>query len=320
MNIRNRRELKQIAADIVANGRGNPRRLVLAHYLVAAAATVLLTVLNYYLSEEIGQTGGLSGLGTRSVLTTVRSVVQMAVTVLLPFWEMGLVFVSMRFARREYTDYGDLPQGFFRFFPVLRFLLLQILVYTVAAFAAMYTAWFVYILTPWSGDFLQAVEQVLAGQQVDALQVMEQVDAQAIIPFMVIFMALFLGLSVFLSYRLRMAQYLVMDEQRSVGAFRAIFMSIRKMRGNAWALARLDISFWWFYLLRALFGAVGSLDLLLSAVGITLPISADGAYFLFYGIAVIMQILLYWKAGAYLQTAYALAYDAVIPPEDDQTP
>lgn len=325
MDIRNKSALKQQAAEILETGRENPRRLVLTHYLISAAVMALLTVLNYYLEEMIGNTGGLDGMGLRSVLTTVRSVAQFAVTVLMPFWDMGLVFVSMRFARREYADRSDLPQGFYRLFPVLRFFLLEILIYGILAFAAWYTAAALYVLSPFSGNLMEAVEQVMMGQtSLDMQSLLEQIDPQTVqqaaIPVMVVFGVLFAGLAIPVSYRLRMGQYLIMDDRRSVGAFRAILTGVREMRGNVWALAKLDISFWWYYLLRVLFVAVGSLDLILSAMGVTLPLSSGAAYFLCYAVAVVLQILLCWKAGAYLQVSYALAYDGIVPPEQEQSP
>lgn len=325
MDIRNKTALKQQAARLVETGRESPRKLVLTHYLVSAAATALLTVLNYYLEEMIGQTGGLDGMGLRSILTTVRSVAQFAVTVLLPFWDMGLVLISLRFARGEYADRNDLPQGFSRFFPILRFFLLEILIYGILAFAALYTASFLYMISPFSGNLMQAVEQVLMGQNTADMQaILEQIDPQtmeqAAIPVTVLFGVLFAALALPASYWLRMAQYLIMDERRSVGAFRAILTSIREMRGNVWALVKLDISFWWYYLLRVLFVLVGSLDLILSAMGVTLPMSSGAAYFLCYAVAVVLQILLCWKAGAYLQISYALAYDGIVPPEQEQVP
>ncbi len=325
MDTKNKTALKQQAARLTDTGRQDPRRLVLTHYLISAAVTALLTVLNYYLTKQIGQTGGLDGLGLRSVLTTVRSVAQLAVTVLLPFWDMGIVFIALRFARNRYADRSDLSQGFTRIFPLLRFFLLQLLVYALVAFVSLYSASFLYMLTPSSGALMAAVEQAMSGGSAADMQaLLEGIDPktmeQAALPVTVLFCVLFTGLFLPVFYRLRLGRYLMMDEDRTVGAFRAVLMSMRKMRGNVWALAKLDISFWWYYLLRLLFVAVGSLDLIASAMGLALPFSADAAYFLCYGAGIALQTALCRKAGAYVQISYALFYDAAVGPAQGETP
>ena len=54
-------------------------------------------------------------------------------------------------------------------------------------------------------------------------------------------------------------------------------------------------------------------DQLLPRVGIELPISETAAYFLFYGIYLVIQFLLFWRFRNRLEVTYATAYDTLRP-------
>ena len=47
----------------------NPKKIALIHTAIALGASFLLTLVGYLLSLEIADNGGLSGLGTRTVLS-----------------------------------------------------------------------------------------------------------------------------------------------------------------------------------------------------------------------------------------------------------
>ena len=124
MTIKDRSALKAAADQSLANASCDPKKLILIHSGALLALTLLLTVVDYLLEKGIGTTGGLSGMGLRSVLETVQTTLYVAQAVVLPFWQIGYVFVTMKLARGEQTGMTGLLEGFRRFGPVLR---LQIL-------------------------------------------------------------------------------------------------------------------------------------------------------------------------------------------------
>ena len=50
---------------------------------------------------------------------------------------------------------------------------------------------------------------------------------------------------------------------------------------------------------------------LLPALGIALPMSSDGAYFLFYGLYILAQCALFWAFGSHVHTTFAVAYETL---------
>ena len=77
MDIRDRRGLKQWAAQRLDQA-DNARRLVLIWSVASAVISLLASFLSFLLDTQIEQTGGLSGIGLRSVLTTAQSLLSMS--------------------------------------------------------------------------------------------------------------------------------------------------------------------------------------------------------------------------------------------------
>ena len=78
MEFRNRAALKQAARDSLLASKGDPKRIILIHTLVSLGVTFLLGAISFALEHQISNTGGLSGLGLRSVLSTAQAVLQIA--------------------------------------------------------------------------------------------------------------------------------------------------------------------------------------------------------------------------------------------------
>ena len=56
-----------------------PRQLVLIHTAVSLGASLVVALVNLLFASMIENTGGLSGLGTRSMLETAQAVLELAV-------------------------------------------------------------------------------------------------------------------------------------------------------------------------------------------------------------------------------------------------
>ena len=301
--------MKQAAKNSLRAASYNPKKLALIYSGIAAGVTFLFSVISFFLSREIDGTGGIAGMGLRSILSTAQSVLPILVMVLTPFWDIGFLRACMSFSRNEEVSPNTLTAGFRRFGPALRLLLLRGIVLVAIGVIAVNISSVVFSLTPWSAPLMDLAEDIM-----EAGAFTEEIIARMIpimTPLYGIFFAVFAILAIPLFYRLRMAEFILMD--KPMGALPAMLFSGRFMRGNCWKLVRLDLSFWWFYALSLCSIAIGYLDVILPELGVTLPVNADVAFFLCYTLYLVCQIGLSWWAGSYLQTTYATAFNSFLP-------
>lgn len=298
-----------------------PKKLTALHTGISAAASLLVALLTYLLSTGIGDIAGLGGIGTRAALETAQSLLELALSILAPFWALGFVAAALHLARRQEAAPRTLLNGFRRWGPALRLLLLEGVIYFAITFAAIQLGSFLYMMTPFSAPLNQLLEQLAAAGTADTAaltQMLLELDPKELmgifwtmIPFMVLPA---LALIIPVSYRLRLAQYILMDEP-PVGALFAIVLSFRLMKNNCVKLFRLDLRFWWFYALEVLVQILCYGDLLLPLVGVELGMDALLASFLFYALALVGQAGLYVWQKPQVFTSYALFYDGMLPKE-----
>lgn len=298
-----------------------PKKLTALHTGISAAASLLVALLTYLLRTGIGDTAGLGGIGTRAALETAQSLLELALSILAPFWALGFVAAALHLARRQEAAPRTLLNGFRRWGPALRLLLLEGVIYFAITFAAIQLGSFLYMMTPFSAPLNQLLEQLAAAGTADTAaltQMLLELDPKELmgifwtmIPFLVLPA---LALIIPVSYRLRLAQYILMDEP-PVGALFAIVLSFRLMKSNCVKLFRLDLRFWWFYALEVLVQILCYGDLLLPLVGVELGMDALLASFLFYALALVGQAGLYVWQKPQVFTSYALFYDGMLPKE-----
>ena len=320
MDLLDRRGLKNAAGDALAQAPRNPKRIILIHTAVSLGIMLLVAVLDYVLSGQIENTGGLSGLGTRSVLTTVQSILQMVQMAVLPFWEIGYLYAAMKMAVKEPAEPGTLLEGFRRFGPLFRIMLLKGLIFLVLGFVCTYVATQIFVMTPLSTPMLEAMAPVLndptlmesaAGEEA-LMQVVDQALDDAMLPLLIITGILLCLVYIPISYRLRLVNYSVLENPRE-GALVAFRRSFRLMRGNCLEMFLLDLSFWWYYLLQILINLVCYGDLILSLAGVSLPWSGELSFFLFYILALAGQFVLYFLARNKVEVTYVTAYHVLSP-------
>lgn len=298
--------LKQRAGDCLSGAASPPRYLALIHTAAALAVSLVTTLISFLLTRQVDNTGGLGGLGTRTVLQTVRLLVILAGTAAIPFWHLGYLRAALCTARGQGADLRTLPEGFRRFGISLRLMLLRTLLICLIAVLCMQLSSFLFMLSPFSLGFLEQVQTLLTTGDPSALT---EADILGILPSIYPLygiLAVVLGVVLIpLLYRLRLADWFVMDD--APGALAALKQSSRRMRGHRFWLFRLDLSFWWYYGLQLLSGALAYGDLLLELTG--LKSGSDGFFWLFYGSSLGLQLLAGWRFLPRVQTAYALAYD-----------
>lgn len=315
MDFRDRRALKQEAGQRLDSANYDPGKLILIHTGASALLMLVLMVSSQVLQGQISSTGGLSGMGLRSILTTLVSLVEIAGNLVLPFWTMGYLYAMLQIARGEYVAPASLLEGFRRFFPVLRLKALQYLLYLGVAIVCFYPAIFLFVLTPLSQPLMDILMSVTtADGMLDSAMLMEEGVMSALtdaaIPLIIFYLVVYAIVCLPLSYRFRMADYALLDDPKG-RAWAAMRNSSRLMKGNCFSLLKLDLSFWWYYVLEVLLMVLCYGDQLLAALGVTLPISADTAYFVFYIAYLLAQLGIYYLVKNKVEVTYAVGYNVL---------
>lgn len=290
-----------------------PRKLALIHTGVALLGSLVLTVISYLLDQQVASTGGLGGIGMRSVLQSIESVLSMVLTVAMPFWEFGFVIAAMGYARQEQVTPRTLLQGFRKFRPILRLLVLQMILYTLLLVLALQAASTVAVFTPLGNGMMEQLVTLTENQSFLQTGVIPEEMLmpliQAAIPVYIMGGVLFALVAIPLSYRLRLARYMVLDGQNRVLA--AFLLSNRAMKGNCMAFFKLDLSFWWYWALQGVCAVLAFGDVLLPLVGLELPFGIQNIPFLFYGLQLAASFVIAWLWRAPVETTYAVAYDTL---------
>lgn len=313
MTFRDIRELKQTAARREQSAP-QAKSILLVYGGITVALSALVTVVNYCLGLEISQTGGLSNIGIRSILSTIQTILPMVQSVILMCLELGYLSATLRISREQYASPNSLRMGLDRFWPLLRCSIIQGLMYIGVIMVSSYLAIQIFMITPWSDAAISLATEYMGN--VEAAMLMDEAVYMAfydaMLPLFPIFGIILMLFIVPLFYQLRMVNYLLIDNPR-YGAMMLLRQSKILMKRNRLQLFKLDLSFWWFYLLMTLAQVVAYGDALLPMVGVTLPWSDTVSYFLFYGIYLILQFGLIWVFLNRIRVTYALFYNRLLP-------
>ena len=317
MNIRDRSAIHHTAGQSLRNAKGNPKRILLIYLGIVTALSLAVVALSTILGNRIADTGGLSNMGLRSVLSTAKAVLPLIQSLIFLGLEMGYCTMALRICRGEPVSEQTLWGGFRRFFPLLRAQLLLGFLYFGVALLAVYPSAYIFLMLPMSAEFYEVISPLMdsaaaqgANFVVDDATILAASDAMQ--PMLWIFALLFLLLFIPMHYRYRMVTYRLIDQTRP-GALRAMHESRMMMRRNRFALFRLDLQFWWFYLLQALTMAVCYGDMLLPMLGVTFPWSDTVSYFLFLTLSLALQFVAYYFFMNRVAVTYATAYEALQP-------
>ncbi len=289
----------------------NPKKLVLLHTSVALGSTLLVTVINMLLNLQIADAGGLSGMGLRSILSTIQSLLEFFVILGLPFWEIGIIFAALRWSREEDAGPKTLLQGFLRFRSIFGLNLLRGLIFALIGVVVFYLGAMIFMLTPMSEPLLDIFEPMLNGnmpsQEIEAYMTPERVDTVMYLcwPMLAISGVLYAVIAIPLFYRLRLAEYALVD---GAGARKSLAISLHLTKKKCMGLFKVDLHFWWYYLVLFLLSILNFGDVLLAALGIALPFSAEVSAVIFYLLATAGQIAFCFRYQASTTTTYALVY------------
>lgn len=313
MNIPNPRILKESASHALSRGR-EPRKVIQAYAGITLLLGLLVAAGDWFLSQRLADTSGLSGMDQNTLLSTLQltlPVVQMLALICLDF---GYLHAMMRIARGQYADHTDLKEGFRRFGPILRATVLEYLLLFVLGFALLYPCILIFMVMPFSVPFWQLATE-LDPSAMTAMVLDEATTAaltRSMIPLFIMFFGFFYIAAAPLLYHLRLTRYILLDQR--CGAIRAMLTSFRLMRRNCFRFLKVDLSLWWYHLPVFLLGLLPSCSLLLPYLDITLPWPADLSYYLLYGISLLGTSAVYYLARNKVALTYVKAYDSLRPP------
>ena len=310
MTIHHRRAIHESAARALDRAP-EARRIALIYGAVGCGLSLLATVISALLSNKISGTGGLGNIGLRSVLSTGQNVLPMVNTIIVACLSLGYHIAILSFTRGYDASPRTLKSGFRFFGPVLRALLIQWAVYFLLAIGALYVSSFIFMATPYATAFMEAMEPYISGSSLNGLVVDSSVvyaAADTMIPMLWIYLAVVLVLILPAYYRFRMVDFCLADDPQN-GAIYALTKSRFLMRRNCFALFRLDLTLWWFYAAQVLISLVCYGDILLPMLGVTFPWSDAVSYYLFFGLSLLLQLVLYWFGLNRATAAYAVVYD-----------
>ena len=308
----------QTAARESLKKADRPGRVILIHTGVILLLSLLLAGADYFLDQQISATGGLSGMGTRSVLVTVQSTLRLLQIIALPFWQIGYTYYTLKTAQGQESGVSDLYEGFRRFGPVLRLRLITAGMTALLGFASAYISSFLFTLTPWATPIMKKMEALMNGDLDDAalMEALMAVAQEAVVPIMILFGLCFLAGGIFLFFRFRLAEYWLMDHPQG-GALAALRHSRMAMRGNVKKMFSIDLRFWWFYVLDVLVTALCYGDVIMSALGMEMTMNAFGHYVICFGLYAWAQMSLYWWKRNEVAVTYAHAYMQLCPKETE---
>ena len=318
MDICNTSEIKAAALRRLTDA-GQAKRIAAIYAGVTLGLSALVTILGLVLEAMMSGATGLGGMGRRTILSSVQSMLPWVVGLITMCVELGYQAAMLRVARGQYASPQTLRLGFDRFWVLLRCILLEGVILFAIAFGGIYIATMLFMLTPFSGRVMEVLSPVL--ENVTLLSPEMVLDEalydqlmQAMIPAFVMCAIVVAAAAIPVLYRLRMARFVIIDKP-GIGALAALRESRKMMRGNCLRLVKLDISLWPYYIGCVFASLLCYGDVLLPMMGARFPWSDTVSYYLFFALYLAVQFAVYYFLKNQAEVAYSIAYDSIRPKE-----
>ena len=318
MDICNTSEIKAAALRRLTDA-GQAKRIAAIYAGVTLGLSALVTILGLVLEAMMSGTTGLGGVGRRTILSSIQSMLPWVVGLITMCVELGYQAAMLRVARGQYASPQTLRLGFDRFWVLLRCILLEGVILFAIAFGGIYIATMLFMLTPFSGRVMEVLSPVL--ENVTLLSPEMVLDEalydqlmQAMIPAFVMCAIVVAAAAIPVLYRLRMARFVIIDKP-GIGALAALRESRKMMKGNCLRLVKLDMSLWPYYIGCVFASLLCYGDVLLPMMGVRFPWSDTVSYYLFFALYLAVQFAVYYFLKNQAEVAYSIAYDSIRPKE-----
>ncbi len=317
MSIPSAKYLKKKAANRL-EGNKDAKRIVLIYAGILAGSSLIVNAVKYLLEGQISQTGGLQGIGTRSLLSTTSTALTIAQMLLVMCLSLGYAAAVLRIARGQYASGNTLKAGLERVWVLLRTRLLEAVILITMTVALGFLTVNLYMLTPFANRLLVSMLPLMeAGTlSTDAMLTLWDTAFTAMLPLTLIYVVLLLPMLWYFSSTYRMVDYLLV-ERPQLGAFGALRESRRLMHGNMKMMFRVDLSFWWYYLLQSLVSCLVYLDIILALFGVNLPLSPVAYFFAIVLVYLAADFAVRYFFSNRIAVTYALFYDTLCPKQSE---
>ena len=318
MDICNTSEIKAAALRRLTDA-GQAKRIAAIYAGVTLGLSALVTILGLVLEAMMSGATGLGGMGRRTILSSIQSMLPWVVGLITMCVELGYQAAMLRVARGQYASPQTLRLGFDRFWVLLRCILLEGVILFAIAFGGIYIATMLFMLTPFSGRVMEVLSPVLEdvtllSPEMALDEVLYDQLMQAMIPAFVMCAIVVAAAAIPVLYRLRMARFVIIDKP-GIGALAALRESRKMMKGNCLRLVKLDISLWPYYIGCVFASLLCYGDVLLPMMGVRFPWSDTVSYYLFFALYLAVQFAVYYFLKNQAEVAYSIAYDSIRPKE-----
>lgn len=307
MDILNPKQLSNDARNALRRAR-EPKKVIYGYALITLILNAIVIGSDYLLEYLIASTGGLSQMGERAILSTIQQAIPSIVTYLSMCLELGFLGAMLRLCRGQYADHTDLKVGLRLFWPLMRMTILMSMMYFLVLFLSFQLSSILYSLTPGG---VKLAEMLLPIWESGSYEVDDATFAaliQAAIPLLILFLVAGLTSLIPLAFRLRMANYCLLDDPRA-GARAAIRRSSRMMKGKFLPMLKVDLSQWVYHISMVLVSVILYLDYLLAIMGIEIPLGAEWFALILYAASIGWQFFVQLKLRPRAEATYLMAYE-----------
>ena len=304
------KNVKTEAALRLSNAPGNYKKIILLYSLITLGAGLLCQLIFFVTDLMIANTGGLSGMATRTILKTVQAGVPALINSLMIIWVFGLTRTVLLMTRQERLDNDILLSGFRRFSSVLRMYLVLFVIYWVLLIVTLQALTLLLSFLPYGAQLLDPMMAYAEDPALmEAAMTDPEIAAELLVsmwPLLAIWMSVAFLVSIPVTYCLRLCFYRIMDDN-APGAIRSAIQSFKLMKGHVLDLFKLDLSFWWYYLLTMVTALIVEIPAFLPA-----PYNAEWAYLVFAAIHALVSLWIYTRFLLRVESAYAVFYDMLL--------
>lgn len=305
------RELKNTAVQMLNRGSYSVGKLTAIHAGVLVGISLLTPVLSLLLESYGGSGSGLDGLGSYALVATVQVVLMLAAVLADLFWSAGYQNAALEYVNGQKVTPGSLLAGFRRWGAVLVSTLLVSFLLMGRGFIAMFISSQIVVRLPVAAPLNEAVDQMIADPSVDMMALLGDSVYELAAVFGVIYLVFYGILALPVHYRYRMTNYLLMKEP-GVGGLRAVFFSHGLTYHRRMELFKIDLHFWWYYVLNFLISGLSSGAMILTLLGVELPVSTDVAEWGFTLLALAAQFGLFLWAKPVVEATWAQAFEQLM--------
>lgn len=328
MALTNRKALQATAEEILEQNKYRAKRTVLLYSGIWAAGLLAVAVINFLLGimadKMTAGVSGLDALDTVAIMETAQTVLNLAASILPTFWTMGYLFCLLRISAGEPMEDKTLLQGFRAFGPIVRKELLWGLVMTALMTAGFYIGSILVSFTPLAQPMMEAGTLYADLSSLTDQQLTHLLQASA--PVLIVCTAVSLLLVIPMTYRLRMSNYILMENPR-FGALFSLLASFRMTKGHCLRLFLLELRFWWYYAAMIVATLLSYTAPALPMLGLELAVDHNILNLILYSVSLLIIFCIQYFAANKVEMTFVQAYrelsrEAALPitPEPTEQP